>query len=93
MKLGHSREDCIVETGCKNRQVKPKKTINYSIDFVIDVINAEEVVSELVNGEIEFRLEDQQLVTLVIWKKKPKVSKKKKLPEKPQRTLRNIKGP
>jgi len=47
------------------------------VNGIIDVINAEEVVSELVNGEIEFRLEDQQLVTLVIWKKKPKVSKKK----------------
>ena len=55
MKLGHSEEDCIVETGCKNWQVKPKKPINYSIDFGIDVINAEEVVSKLVNGEIEFR--------------------------------------
>ena len=79
MKLGHSKEDCIVETGCKNWQVKPKKPINYSIDFGIDVINAEEVVSKLVNGEIELRLEDQQLVTLVIWKKKPKVSKKSSL--------------
>ena len=71
MKLGHSKEDCIVETDCKNWQSKPKNLsiirltsqLISLVNGIIDAINAEEVVSELVNGEIEFRLEDQQLVT------------------------------
>ena len=46
---------------CKNWQVKPKKIyqlFNWLLNLVngiINIINAVEVVSELVNGEIEFR--------------------------------------
>ena len=61
MKLWHSKKDCIEEMDCKSWQVKPKKIyqlFNWLLNLVngiINIINAGEVVLELVNGEIEFR--------------------------------------
>ena len=55
MKLSHSKEDCIEETDCKKSNQKHQFSIDFSIWSIINVINAVEVVSELVDGEIEFR--------------------------------------
>lgn len=99
MKLWHSKKDCIEEMDCKNWQVKPKKIyqlFNWLLNLVngiINIINAVEVVSELVNGEIEFRFRGAAAGHIGNLEEKPKGLKEAfKVSKKPYRSQRSPQG-